>query len=160
MNSQVLTAPAPLPGGAPTPAPLGRESLPASPTGGSPGLPITADVSVFDPRELMDRLECDEEMAASIFAEFAEDLPRLLEGLRRQIACRALPEATRQAHTIKGAAATVGASELSAVALEAERAGQGGSVDALAAVLPRLETASLRLLSALRKSGWAPTVNP
>lgn len=149
MNTPVLNVPSPFT----RPEPV--FGVPAA--GGPSGTAV--DPAVFDPAGLMDRLECDEELAMSIVAEFADDLPRLVEGLRTLVASRALPEATRQAHTLKGAAATVGAAELSAAALEAERAGHEGALDAMAALLPRVDHAYRRLGAALRDSGWVPTFN-
>jgi len=67
------------------------------------------------------------------------------------------PGARLQAHALKGAAATVAAEGLRAIALAMERAGSAGKLDQCAELLPRVVEEFERFKSVLERTGWVQT---
>lgn len=100
---------------------------------------------VFDKAVLLRGLMGDEELAATIVAGFLEDLPTQIEALKACLGSGNIRKAERQAHTVKGAAANLGAEALREVAGEMEKAGRTGDLQALSAIMPQLEREFLRL---------------
>ena len=64
------------------------------------------------------------------------------------------PARALQAHALKGAAATVSAEGLRAIALAMERAGAAGQLDQCGELLPRAVEEFERFKSALEQAGW------
>jgi CheY-like chemotaxis protein/HPt (histidine-containing phosphotransfer) domain-containing protein len=128
---------------------------PPPPAGPSAAAPAPAGPVVFSATDLLARLLDDADTARLVLAGFLEDAPRQLVLLREAIAQGALPVATRQAHTLKGAAATVGAAALSGVASELEQAGRRGDLAQLASLLPALEAQFAQLQIELYATDWA-----
>ena len=108
-----------------------------------------ATLLVFDKAGLMARLMDDDELASTVIGGFLEDAPKLILALGTCLRAGDAPGATRQAHTIKGASATVGGEALRAVATEIERAARAGDLDRVRAQLPDLETEFVRLREAM-----------
>jgi HPt (histidine-containing phosphotransfer) domain-containing protein len=104
---------------------------------------------VFDHAELLDRMMDDEEMTQEILAVFLEELPRLIEGLQDYLDAGDRSGVQRQAHTIRGAAATVGGQALRALAFELEQAAQDGNLAAIKAGLNDLMAQFERLKAAI-----------
>jgi HPt (histidine-containing phosphotransfer) domain-containing protein len=100
---------------------------------------------VFDRAGLLDRVMGDEELADEIVQDFLRDAPSHVATLESLIAGADPQGAGLQAHFIKGAAATVGAGALWALALEMEKAGKAGDLDALRAGVPRFADELTRL---------------
>ena len=111
---------------------------------------------VFDEAVLLDLLAGDRAAAAEIIAEFMEDAPRQVAALREQLAARDAGLAMRQAHTLKGASANVGAEALRAVAYRAESACAGGSLEEAAERAEELDLELERLRDVLGVRGGAP----
>ena len=86
---------------------------------------------VFDPAVLLDLLDGDAASVAEILAEFLDDVPRQLRALGTALDQGDLDAVRRQAHTIKGASANVGAQALREAAYDVERA--AAADDAVAA---------------------------
>ena len=127
----------------PTKAPARRASAP----------PMADDregkAPVFDRAAMMARLMDDEELARIVVDGFLEDAPRQIEALRDYLSVADAEGTLRQAHTIKGASATVGGEAMRAVALKMETAARAGDFDAVAARLPDLESELTRLREAM-----------
>ncbi len=104
---------------------------------------------VFDRAAMMARLMDDEELARIVVDGFLEDAPRQIEALRDYLGVADLEGTLRQAHTIRGASATVGGEAMRAVALEMETAARAGDFEAVAAHLPDLESELVRLRKAM-----------
>ncbi|MBN2640657.1 MAG: response regulator [Victivallales bacterium] len=68
---------------------------------------------VFDENEFIERLMGDRELGVSVVKGFADDVPSLLDKIGQCIADEDMDEAARLAHSIKGAAANIGAAVLS-----------------------------------------------
>ncbi|MGD1095780.1 MAG: PAS domain S-box protein [Bryobacteraceae bacterium] len=114
-----------------------------------PGLPVP-----FDGEALVARLIGDRELAGVALQAFLEDLPTQLDNLRQRLDQADASGAREQAHTLKGAAATVGAEGLRAIALAMERAGTTGRLDQCGELLPRAVEEFERLKSALERTQW------
>ena len=97
--------------------------------------------SVFDEEALLGRLMGDRQLAGIVLKGFLQDVPSQLNNLRARLDEADAPGARSQAHALKGAAATVAAEGLRAIALAMEQAGAAGQL------------ASLRRASAARCRG-------
>jgi PAS domain S-box-containing protein len=106
---------------------------------------------IFDRAGMMARLMHDKELAKAVAEGFFEDIPRQIEALRRYLEDQDAPGAERQAHTIKGASATVGGEALRAVAYEMEMAGRAGDLAAVKTGLAELEAQFERLKQTMAK---------
>ena len=105
----------------------------------------------FDHADLLDRIMGNEAVAEIILQGFLEDMPRQLAALRRYLDASDIEQATRQAHTIKGAAANVGGSALRAVALTMETAGRNGDLDGIQTHFDTLEATFAQLQQAIEQ---------
>jgi CheY-like chemotaxis protein/HPt (histidine-containing phosphotransfer) domain-containing protein len=123
---------------------------PAAPEAGPHSTSPTGPV--YDRAGLMTRLMGDEVLARAVVDGFLEDAPRQIEALRVCLRAGDAPGAIRQAHTIKGASATVGGDVLCAVAREMERLATSGDLEAAREHLPDLESAFGRLRDAMSES--------
>lgn len=93
---------------------------------------------VFDRSALLDRLMGDADLVTEIAAAFLDDMVGQLDILKTHVVDGDADAAGGRAHTIKGAAANVGAMALSAVAGAMEKAGRAGRSDEIAVLLPEL----------------------
>ncbi|HZL63825.1 MAG TPA: response regulator [Thermoleophilia bacterium] len=114
------------PAAAPSPAAAARPAVPAA-------APV-ADVSageplVFDAAVLLNLLGGDAAAAAEITAEFVKDAPLRAAALHGALAADDAALARREAHTLKGASANVGAEALRAAAFAAEQACGAGPLE-------------------------------
>ena len=103
---------------------------------------------MFDEGVLLNLLGGDREAAAEVTAEYRADAPRQVAALRMALAAGNAALARRQAHTLKGASANVGAEAVRAVAHAVELAAAEGELERagalqaeLALQLDRLEVA-------------------
>lgn len=125
----------------------------ASPDIARNGLDISGENNaygmVFDSEALRNRLFRDDAMVEAVLAVFVEDIPRQITALREMSTAGDLAGAKRQAHTIKGAAANVGAVALSGIAERIERLCAAGEMDSAAKLLPDLDAIWTRTLSVI-----------
>jgi PAS domain S-box-containing protein len=112
------------------PAPPETGATPAPP----PGTPV------FNRDAVMTRVDGDEELLQEIVELFLEDAPRQIERLKAALEAGEAALAQRQAHTLKGAAANVGAETLSGEALRIELAAKEGQLAAARSGCERLES--------------------
>jgi signal transduction histidine kinase/DNA-binding response OmpR family regulator/HPt (histidine-containing phosphotransfer) domain-containing protein len=110
--------------------------------------------AVFNQEDLLDRLMGDKGLAGMLIAGFLNDLPRQLHTLKDRLHAGDAPGARLQAHTLKGAAATVAAEALQALSLEAQEAAAGGDLSRAMALLPRLDEQFELLKATLKQAGW------
>jgi CheY-like chemotaxis protein len=87
---------------------------------------------IFDRAFLLNRLNGDEEIVGEIMEIFLQDVPQQIVFLQEAIAKGDGILAERQAHSIKGAAANVGATTLQEVAYQIERTARGGQLNGAA----------------------------
>jgi PAS domain S-box-containing protein len=130
------------PAAIPVHAPTGSEAA-------APAAAVDPGAAVFDRAGMLARLMNDEDLAHTVIDGFLEDIPRQIEALRSYLSAGDAPGMLRQAHTIKGASANVGGEALRAAALEMEKAGQAGDLEAVKAHLPDLESQFARLRDAM-----------
>jgi two-component system, sensor histidine kinase and response regulator len=119
----------------PPAAPPSPEAAIASPpgTGGEP--PPKVGASVFDSAALSNRLMGDPALVERILRGFLGDIPGRLRDLQAARQGGELALVERLAHTVKGAAANVGAMALSAAAKAAEQAARGGDAGSIGALV-------------------------
>ncbi len=132
---------------------LGRQAGPATPPTAPPAVGQGAtprDTLVWNQAALMDRLMGNGEFAQMILDAFLQDMPLQLQRLREMLANGDVPNATRQAHTIKGASATVGGEAVRRVAAAIEEAGKAQDAAAMGARLGELEERMHALWQAIR----------
>ena len=94
---------------------------------------------IFDKAGFLDRLMGDEEVANEIFAEFLEDVSHKLTTMKEDLDNNDASPLLRQVHTLKGAAANVGAEAIQEVACQIEVAGQSEDMDKAGSLIPELE---------------------
>ncbi|HET6493890.1 MAG TPA: response regulator, partial [Thermoleophilia bacterium] len=113
------------------------------------------DPLVFDPAVLLSLLEGDQEASAEITAEFLKDAPLRAAAFREALATGDIALARREAHTIKGSSANVGAEALRAVAYRAEMACAAGAPTEAGELAESLDTELHRLQEALSEKAGA-----
>ena len=104
---------------------------------------------VFRWSELMDRLMGDADLGQAIIEGFLGDIPVQIEKLKGFVQSGDTAGATRQAHTIKGASANVGAPALRQAAAALEEMGHADDLPGMADSIPSLEAEFGRLKSVL-----------
>ncbi len=129
--------------------PAGGEASP--PAGQSPA---KAEV-VFNREDLLARLMGDKDLASRVIAGFLDDAPRQLRALKNRLEEGDADGARLQAHTLKGAAATVSAESLRALCSEAQEAAASSELSRALVLVPRLEEEFELLKATLKQSGWA-----
>lgn len=123
----------------------------------------TADAPVVDSDRAIERLGGSRDFYRTVVGVFRQDCVVQHAGLREALAAADYPVALRQAHTLKGLAATVGANGLAAAAAHTEvlikqlgnPATQPGALAPLEGALAQLESQLLRALQALAHIGDA-----
>ena len=110
---------------------------------------------VFREEALVSRLSGDEALARTIMAGFLSDAPRQLRMLSQLIEQGDVGGVSMQAHTLKGAAATVSAPGLQELALQIQQAATDGNMSRAAELLASMEQEFGRLKATLSQSGWA-----
>jgi len=107
---------------------------------------------VFGEAALVDRLMGDRSLAAVVVSGFLGDIPKQIDALKGSAAVGDLRAVERQAHTIKGAAATVSADVLAAAALSVEQAGRAGDLETAGHGIAEIESQFQRVRSAMKSS--------
>jgi len=79
-----------------------------------------ATIATFNETALFDRMG-DRQLASAIIVKFLDDLPEQLDAMRRHLEERNAIGAERQAHTIKGVSAAIGAEALQGLASALEQ---------------------------------------
>jgi HPt (histidine-containing phosphotransfer) domain-containing protein len=110
--------------------------------------------AVFDSDGLMRRLSGDRELAGITLKGFLQDVPSQLNNLRLMLQESNAVGLRAQAHMLKGAAATVAAEGLRAIALEMERTATAGKLDPCGELLPRAAEEFEKFRNVLERAGW------
>ncbi|HRZ82754.1 MAG TPA: response regulator, partial [Candidatus Hydrogenedentes bacterium] len=131
-------------------APAARAAEAASATGGPPP-GETGGPPVFVRERLADMLADDKEAMQEVLAQYLASAPGLLARVAECLARGDAAQAGREAHTLKGASANVGAEALAGAAGALESAGRAGDLDALRRLLPGAEQAFARLKALLQE---------
>jgi HPt (histidine-containing phosphotransfer) domain-containing protein len=109
---------------------------------------------VFIQQDFLARLMGDKVLARKLVAGFIADVPRQLLALKLSLERGDAETAERQAHTLKGAAATMSAESLRALCSLAQEAVKSKQLGRALALLPRLEEQLKLLKTALDQWGW------
>ena len=110
-------------------------------------VPKPADISaahgenVLDRAALLDTLDGDEDLLNEILRIFLNDMPAQLAALREALSTEDADGARRHVHTIKGAAANVGARQMRACTAKLEEMGRTAQFAGAGELLVRLERA-------------------
>ena len=107
---------------------------------------------IFDEQGLLERTMGSLELMQEVVRSFLDDLPQQIDALETMIAKGDAKGAERQAHTIKGAAATVGANALRDLACELEKRARAGELASLTPDVPALREGFARLRSTVLAS--------
>jgi HPt (histidine-containing phosphotransfer) domain-containing protein len=133
----------------------GDAAQPANITAASKISPTQPEAEpAVDEEELLTRLLGDRELGRTVVAGFLEDIPEQIGTLKSRLASGDQVVAQRQSHTIKGAAATVGARSLRNVALEMEQASKACDLERASGMLARLDEEFERVRMAFEQLGW------
>jgi HPt (histidine-containing phosphotransfer) domain-containing protein len=112
------------------------------------------ELSIFDEADYMRRNLEDRDLAQEVLNMFVASTPGYLTTLQNQLDSRNAAEIRMQAHTIKGACATVGAELMRTTAQRVEQLAKDGELEAAASVAERLLLDYQRLKEELRRRGW------
>ena len=112
-----------------------------------------ADTNILDRSILTELTGGDPAEAGALLTDFLASTDADLAELDRLHTANNLPELTRQAHKIKGAARLVGAHHLGEAAAALEAAGRSGHWDAVATLTDRLHDAVAQLQAYTRHAG-------
>jgi len=107
--------------------------------------------AVFDKDGLLNTLGGDEGALREVLTLFLADIPQQMNTLEEAINLGNAETATRQAHTLKGAAANVGASLLRECAAELEQLGREHRLDVMAEGLEDLREQFAAVRAAVEK---------
>jgi CheY-like chemotaxis protein/HPt (histidine-containing phosphotransfer) domain-containing protein len=94
---------------------------------------------IFDRAGMMLRLMDDNNLVRMVIESFLEDMPRQITALKNYIASSDAIDAERQAHTIKGASASVGGNRMRETALAMEKATGAGDMNRADKLMTELE---------------------
>ncbi|MDI6451897.1 response regulator, partial [Anaerobaca lacustris] len=117
-----------------------------------PGSSCRAADVCFDTTALVERCMGDILLSEEILSIFLSDIPRQIDTLRQYLANDELQGATRQAHSIKGAAANVGAESLRDLAFNMETAGHHQDMVTMKTLLSELEQEFLQIEDAVDRT--------
>jgi HPt (histidine-containing phosphotransfer) domain-containing protein len=109
---------------------------------------------VFDEDGLLLRLMNDRELAGSILEGFLQDAPSQLRQLRARLDGEDVSGVRLQAHTLRGAAATVSAETLSQIAMAMETAAAAGLLEDCRGLLPHAIEEFERFKTTVQLDGW------
>jgi two-component system sensor histidine kinase/response regulator len=128
----------------------------ASVTGTGGGLEVAPSAAVWDRAALLARAMDAPDLAASIVAAFRAELPEEFAALDQALAAADRVLVERLVHSLKSAAANLGAEPLRAQAAAAEAAARADRLDTVHAALPALRAAADRLCQALDAAPFHP----
>jgi len=104
------------------------------------------EAPILDMEDTLRRIQNDEEFLRTLYGAFIDDLPNKFNTLDEAIAGGEFKKAQQAAHSLKGAAATVGAVSLRDAALEIEMAARDGDADKINTLYPGLRDKAGRTL--------------
>jgi len=104
-----------------------------------PGRQERQDARVFDATALLKRLMGDRGLAERVLAGFLFDAPQTIASLLKALDRSDTGAAILAAHSLKGAAANIGASDLRDTARQMETLGKSGVLDGVRALVPELD---------------------
>jgi len=116
----------------------------------SPVLDSTPAIEAFDRTAALERVEGDLELLADLIQVFLQDLPQQVAALRKAVEDQDAKGIQQEAHRLKGAAASLDATAVSACAARLEQSGRDANCAVARAEWAQLEVELARLESAFR----------
>lgn len=113
-----------------------------------------ADDGIFDRQQLLRHTCNDNELAEQVCSIFLQDAPLQLDALEKAISSGDAEAAKRNAHSLKGSAATVGGEAMRSAALECEQLARAGDLASLPEKAGALGDAFRTLRSELLQHGY------
>jgi HPt (histidine-containing phosphotransfer) domain-containing protein len=126
---------------------LAKELVPTPAVGDKP--------CVFNRAIVLKRMMGDEELANRVIEAFLADVPRQIQALKNLLAQGDADGSGCLAHSIKGAAASVGGEFLTKVALRMEKSADAGDLGAVNESMAELEAQFLRLRETITEEEYA-----
>ncbi len=114
----------------------------------------TSNIVIFDKADFLHRMMNDEELAVEIMSEYLVDMEEQLRRLKSSAETEEMSVLVRLAHTVKGASANVGAKEVQATALKAEKAAASANRPEFLSLVPLIESAFQGLKGQLKEIGF------
>jgi HPt (histidine-containing phosphotransfer) domain-containing protein len=112
---------------------------------------VGSDVIGWDRVGLLHRLMGDDQLVTKVAERFLDDIPRQIQVLKDLLEMSNVSGCERQAHSIKGASASIGAERLGKVAGEMEKAGSAGDLATLRNQMAELEAEFSRLVETMKR---------
>jgi len=106
---------------------------------GGPPNKVLEGQTVFDRDELLQRAFGDEDFCNELVNDFSIDTPDYLERLQQAVENEDTIAAAKEAHTLKGASANIGAHALRAAAFEMEKAANAEDSDLLRGLMTQIK---------------------
>jgi len=126
-----------------SPAPVAPPPAPAAPDAGSS--------LEFDAEDLLERLDGNTELAGRVLSRFREDMPPQLAALAQAVQDGNGEAIQRGAHTVKGAAANAGGTQMRSLAVKMEQLCRSGEPGGAAQILPELAASFERTARAIEE---------
>ncbi len=133
------------------PLPLVADLPPESPLGDTAA---ATDSRIFNGPALLTRMMEEKALAKALLRDFLEDAPEHIRELKAMLDAQNVQASIRVAHTLKGAAATVSAERMMALALMMETAAKNGLLAEASGFYPDLVAAFAQLKNHLKESDW------
>lgn len=124
----------------------------APPIESSPAVQEQKENEVFDKKGLFERLMEDKDLIKDIIEGFLEEVPGQIAALNEALEKKDRELIRRQAHSLKGASANIGASALRETAYQIELAAKAGDLDKASDLIPELNKQLKELKQALALS--------
>jgi CheY-like chemotaxis protein/HPt (histidine-containing phosphotransfer) domain-containing protein len=115
--------------------------------------PPATDEIVFDETVLLGLLDGDREAAAEILADFLDDAPRLIAALKQAVETGDHSNVRQQAHSLKGASASVGAQALRLLSAQLEESAAAGSLENALSLTRGIQQSFTRFAETLQAQG-------
>lgn len=117
----------------------------------SPDTPRTTALPVLDRDSAMLRLDNDIELLREMYEAFLEDADERTRRMCQAVHTANLPDLYRLSHSLKGAAATIGAERVRAIALDLEKSAKNGQLETVLTIFPSLQDEMRMLLDTLKR---------
>lgn len=104
---------------------------------------------LLDKQTALDRMDDDDELYHEICGIFRQDAPQIMNKLSEAFNCGEIPVAIRHAHSLKSAAANIGANDLSETARLTENAFRNGELKSIHTLLSEINQHILRVLEVI-----------
>ena len=120
----------------------------------APNAVIASEKAVFDEEILAEQIPGDHKFIQILLNKYLEELPKQIDKLKAYLNQGDMRSIQRQAHTIKGASATVTAGLLRDTADRMEQAAMKDDLESIKGILPEVQAEYERFRGVLKESGF------